>query len=183
MFTSVCGFRWPRTGLLSLISPNQKTGSIPYTRLVEYGHREERNWSIGSSYPWLPFASTHQTVDISTLLPCSTHRSNPTPTPFSIYLTLTPSLFLSHSFTLSLHGFFLSLPCTINDDNLRGTILEGKSSTPPPHYGTTSTQPSLSVSFFPFLFLIFGGPVKVTGYIGLFENLIFFIDTTNVEID
>jgi hypothetical protein len=27
--TSVCGSRWPRTGLLSLVSPNQKTGSVP----------------------------------------------------------------------------------------------------------------------------------------------------------
>lgn len=27
--TSICGSRWPRTGLLSLVSPNQKTGSVP----------------------------------------------------------------------------------------------------------------------------------------------------------
>lgn len=27
--TSICGSRWPRTGLLSPVSPNQKTGSVP----------------------------------------------------------------------------------------------------------------------------------------------------------
>lgn len=36
-------------------------------RLVDYGHREHCNWSIGPSHPWLPFASTISTVDITTL--------------------------------------------------------------------------------------------------------------------
>lgn len=27
--TFICESRWPRTGLLSLVSPNQKTGSVP----------------------------------------------------------------------------------------------------------------------------------------------------------
>lgn len=36
-------------------------------RLVDHGHREHCNWSIGPSHPWLPFASTISTVDITTL--------------------------------------------------------------------------------------------------------------------
>lgn len=36
-------------------------------RLVGHGHREHCNWSIGPSHPWLPFASTTSTVDITTL--------------------------------------------------------------------------------------------------------------------
>lgn len=36
-------------------------------RLVGHGHREDCNWSTSSSHPWLPFASTTSTVDITRL--------------------------------------------------------------------------------------------------------------------
>lgn len=65
--TSICGSRWPRTGLLSLVSPNQKTGSVPLDDWSGHGHREDCNWSIGPCHPWLPFASTTSTVDITRL--------------------------------------------------------------------------------------------------------------------
>ncbi|KAH0948014.1 hypothetical protein HN011_010959 [Eciton burchellii] len=65
--TSICGSRWPRTGLLSPISPNQKTGSVPP---ADWSATATVKTAIGQpcpSHPWLPFASTTSTRS----LPCS----------------------------------------------------------------------------------------------------------------
>lgn len=89
--TSVCGSERPRTGLLSLVSPNQKTGSTPYADWsttatvntvigqsvrVTHGYRLPQQYLRSISPPWLPCRARYL---LSLTL---TATASPTPCPF-----------------------------------------------------------------------------------------------------
>lgn len=89
--TLVCGSERPRTGLLSLVSPNQKTGSTPYADWsttatvntvigqsvrVTHGYRLPQQYLRSISPPWLPCRARYL---LSLTL---TATASPTPCPF-----------------------------------------------------------------------------------------------------